>query len=78
LGEKPESTVVGLDTPSLDYGKSVQFETHQILFEQNIPGFENVANLDMLPPRNAFVIALPMKIKDGSGAPLRLVAHIAD
>lgn len=69
---------VGLDTPSLDYGKSVQFETHQILFEQNIPGFENVANLDLLPPKNAFVIALPMKIKDGSGAPLRLVAHVAD
>ena len=78
LVENRSVKAVGLDTPSLDYGKSVQFETHQILFEQNIPGFENVANLDMLPPSNAFVIALPMKIKDGSGAPLRLVAHIAD
>lgn len=69
---------LGLDTPSLDYGKSVLFETHQILFEQNIPGFENVANLERLPPTGAFIIALPMKIKDGSGAPLRIVAHISD
>lgn len=69
---------VGLDTPSLDYGQSVLFESHQILFEQNIPGFENVANMDQLPPYGAYIIALPMKIKDGSGAPLRIVAHISD
>ncbi len=69
---------VGLDTPSLDYGQSVLFESHQILFEQNIPGFENVANLDQLPPYGAYIIALPMKIRDGSGAPLRIVAHISN
>jgi len=78
LVENRTVKAVGLDTPSLDYGKSVQFETHQILFEQNIPGFENVTNLDKLPQTGAFVIALPMKIKNGSGAPLRLVAHVVD
>lgn len=67
---------VGLDTPSLDYGQSELYETHQILFEHNIAGFENVANLDQLPTTGAYVIALPMKIKEGSGAPLRIVAHI--
>lgn len=69
---------VGLDTPSLDYGQSVLFETHQILFEENIPGLENVANLNRLPAVGAFVVALPMKIRDGSGAPLRIVALIPD
>lgn len=78
LIENRSVKAVGLDTPSLDYGQSVLFETHQILFEQNIPGFENVANLDQLPTTGAYVIALPMKIKDGSGAPLRIVAHITD
>ena len=68
---------VGLDTPSIDYGKSTEYMTHRILFEKNIPGFENVANLDQLPPMGAYVIALPMKIKDGSGAPLRIVANIS-
>ena len=67
---------VGLDTPSIDYGQSRLFETHRILFEHNIPAFENVANLDLLPTKGAWVIALPMKIKGGSGAPLRMVGLI--
>lgn len=76
LVENRTIKAVGLDTPSLDFGQSQLFETHQILFEQNIPGFENVANLHLLPPLDAYVVALPMKIKDGSGAPLRIIAHI--
>src|SRR5690606_27337916 len=58
---------IGLDTPSIDYGQSALFETHRILFEQNIPTFENVANLDQLPADGFAVIALPMKIRGGSG-----------
>lgn len=69
---------VGLDTASLDYGQSELYETHQILFEHDIAGFENVANLDQLPTTGAYVIALPMKIKDGSGGPLRIVAHLSE
>jgi kynurenine formamidase len=65
---------VGIDTPSIDYGQSKTFDTHQILFAANIPGFENVAHLDQVPDTGAFVIALPMKIKGGSGGPLRIVA----
>lgn len=65
---------VGLDVASVDYGQSKDFRTHQILYEQNISGFENVANLDKLPISGAYIIALPMKIKGGSGAPLRIVA----
>jgi kynurenine formamidase len=65
---------VGIDTPSIDYGQSTSFPTHQVLFASNIPAFENVANLDRLPPRGSFIIALPMKIKGGSGGPLRIVA----
>lgn len=67
---------VGLDVASVDYGQSKDFKTHQVLYEKNIPGFENVANLDKLPVKGAFIIALPMKIKAGSGAPLRIVAAI--
>jgi len=67
---------IGLDTPSIDYGQSTLFKSHRILFKENIPAFENVANLDKLPPKGAFVIALPMKIKRGSGGPLRIIANI--
>ncbi len=65
---------IGLDTPSIDYGQSSLFEAHQILFSDNIPVFENVANLDSLPVYGFSVVALPMKIKGASGGPLRIVA----
>jgi kynurenine formamidase len=67
---------VGIDTPSIDFGPSQTFESHQLLFAANIPAFENVAQLDQLPATGAFVIALPMKIGGGSGGPLRIVAWI--
>lgn len=67
---------VGIDTPSIDYGQSTLYETHVALFEANVPAFENVANLDGLPASGFTVIALPMKIKGGSGGPLRIVAMV--
>ena len=67
---------VGLDTASVDYGQSKDFKTHQILYAANIIGFENVANLDQLPETGAYVFAMPMKIKGGSGAPLRIIAWV--
>ncbi|HTR19852.1 MAG TPA: cyclase family protein [Gemmatimonadales bacterium] len=67
---------VGIDTPSIDYGQSQTFETHQILLGADIPAFENVAHLEQLPARGAFVVALPMKIAGGSGGPLRMVAWV--
>ncbi|WP_264511658.1 cyclase family protein [Flavobacterium sp. N1719] len=69
---------IGLDTPSLDYGQSTDFKTHQILMGNNKPGFENLANLDQLPATKIYVVALPMKIGKGSGAPLRIIAGIAN
>jgi kynurenine formamidase len=45
-----------------------------ILYEKNIPGLENVARLDRLPPTGATLYAIPMKIKGGSGAPCRVFA----
>lgn len=69
---------IGLDTPSIDYGQSTHFESHQILFKADIPAFENLANLEQLPSTGIWVAALPMKIKGGSGGPLRIVALVPD
>ncbi|MEE8298361.1 MAG: cyclase family protein [Thermodesulfobacteriota bacterium] len=76
LVENRNINAIGLDTPSIDYGQSQLFESHQILFKENIPAFENVAKLDKLPPKGAIIIALPMKIKGGSGGPLRIIAML--
>jgi kynurenine formamidase len=76
LVENRDVHSIGLDTPSIDYGQSTGFDSHRILFEQNIPAFENLANLDILPVKGFDVIALPMKIAGGSGGPLRIVAAL--
>ena len=65
---------IGIDTASIDYGQSTLYETHRVLFARNIPAFENLTALERLPPRGASIVALPMKIGGGSGAPLRAVA----
>lgn len=69
---------VGIDTASVDYGQSKDFKVHQLLYAENIIGFENVANIDALPTMGAYVMALPMKIKDGTGGPLRIVGWVQD
>ena len=70
------ANAVGLDTPSLDYGQSNDLIAHRILLAKNIPGLENVATLEQLPATGSLVVALPVKIGQGSGAPLRIVAMI--
>jgi kynurenine formamidase len=65
---------IGIDTASIDYGQSAEFLSHRVLYERDVPAFENLADLSRLPARGAIVIALPMKIAGGSGAPLRAVA----
>ncbi len=67
---------LGVDTASIDYGPSKDFIVHQLAGAANIPGMENLAELDKLPEVGAWIIALPMKIAGGSGGPLRIVALI--
>lgn len=76
LVENRRIDALGIDTPSIDHGQSTTFDSHRILYPENIPAFENVAALDRLPPTGAYVIALPMKIAGGSGGPLRMVGII--
>jgi len=65
---------VGIDTASLDYGPSTDFIVHQLLNGADIYGLENVASVEKLPAAGATIIALPMKIENGSGGPVRIVA----
>jgi kynurenine formamidase len=66
--------ILGVDTASIDHGPSTDFIVHRIAGEANVPGLENVANLDRVPETGAWIIALPMKIAGGSGGPVRIVA----
>jgi kynurenine formamidase len=65
---------VGIDTASIDYGQSKDFLVHRALYAAGIYGLENIAGLDQLPATGATLIALPMKIGGGTGAPVRIIA----
>jgi kynurenine formamidase len=76
LAEERSVAAVGIDTASIDRGRSELFESHVILAGAGIPGFENLASLEQLPARGFRIVALPMKIQGGSGGPLRIVALV--
>ncbi len=65
---------IGIDTASIDHGQSREFTVHQVINGAGKYGLENIASLDRLPASGATLIALPMKIKGGSGGPVRIVA----
>lgn len=74
--EERKVSMIGVDTASIDNGQSRDFMVHQIAGAANVPGLENLMNLGKLPPRGAILIALPMKIGDGSGGPVRVIALV--
>lgn len=74
LVEERHVGALGVDTASIDHGPSTEFLVHRIAAAAEVPGLENITNLEKLPPTGAWVIALPMKIAGGSGGPLRIVA----
>jgi kynurenine formamidase len=73
-----ERKVLGIasDTLSLDNGPSKDFKTHHIWLPSGRWGLENVANLERVPPSGATLVAGVPKIKDATGAPVRLIALI--
>lgn len=76
LVRERQVAVLGVDTASIDHGPSTDFVVHRLAGAANVPGLENVANLERLPQSGAWVIALPMKIGGGSGGPVRIVALV--
>ncbi len=67
---------LGVDTASIDHGPSGDFPVHRAAAAREVPGFENLRNLGVLPARDFWIVALPMSIGGGSGAPLRAIALI--
>lgn len=78
LTENRSIKAIGLDTPSIDYGQSDDFKAHRILFEKDVPAFENLALTGELPAFGFYVVALPLKIAGGSGAPMRIVVFLPE
>ncbi|XP_064611687.1 isatin hydrolase-like [Liolophura sinensis] len=71
---RPQVVAIAVDTPSVDFGQNKNYSVHRIFAKAGVPVFQNVANLDQLPPSGCKILAIPMKIEGGSGAPLRIFA----
>jgi kynurenine formamidase len=69
---------VGVETVGTDAGQAGRFEpafpNHTFMHGAGKFGITSLINLDQLPPTGAIVIAAPLKIVDGSGSPLRVIA----
>ena len=76
LVEQRGVAALGADVASIDHGQSADFPVHRLAMARDVPGLENLANLGDLPPVGAVLVALPMKIRGGSGGPLRAIAIV--
>ncbi|MFQ5789040.1 MAG: cyclase family protein [Acidobacteriota bacterium] len=65
---------IGIDTPSVDYGPSTDFETHRATMPENVYHIENAARLTALPPRGFTVVVAPIYLAGGTGGPTRVFA----
>jgi kynurenine formamidase len=71
---------VGVETVGTDAGQAGTFDppfpNHTIMHGAGKFGLASLCNLDRLPPTGAVVIAAPLKIVNGSGSPLRVLAIV--
>lgn len=70
----------GVETINTDAGQSyawpVAYPCHTLMHGANKYGLQCLRNLEFLPPQGAVIVAAPLKIKGGSGSPLRVLALV--
>ena len=70
----------GVETINTDAGQSyawpVAYPCHTLMHGANKYGLQCLTNLDQLPPTGAVIVSAPLKIKNGSGSPLRVLALV--
>ena len=80
LAKERDILGVGVETVGTDAGQAATFDPmfpcHTIMHGSNRFGLASLMNLDQLPPTGAVVIAPPLKIVNGSGSPLRVLALV--
>jgi len=65
---------IGIDKPSIDR----DFRAHHVLLANEVVIFENLLNLEKLIGKGFTFIGVPLKIKNGSGSPVRAFAIIKE
>jgi isatin hydrolase len=70
------SETVGTDAGSAG-GMNPPFPAHNLVHKANRYGLASLCHLDRLPPKGAILIAAPLKIVNGTGSPVRVLALVA-
>jgi kynurenine formamidase len=69
---------IGIDTLSPDGSENNGFDVHNLLLKSGKYFIENLTNLKKVPPKGSYVIALPLKIVEGTEIAVRVIALIPD
>ncbi len=70
---------IGIDAPAIDLTPDdINFSGHMVCGEYNITNTENLCNLDKVVNKRFLYIGLPLKIRDGTGSPIRAVALVEE
>ncbi len=68
----------GVDAPSPDNPASRSYPCHMMCRREGITHFENLANLDSLLNRRFVFAGFPLRVRGGTGSPVRAVAILED
>lgn len=81
LVEERDVLGAGVETVGTDAGQAGGFDPafpcHTLMHGAGKFGLASLNNLDQLPPTGALIIAAPLKIVNGSGSPLRVLALVS-
>ena len=81
LAKERDILGVGVETVGTDAGQAAKFDppfpNHYIMHGSGKFGLAGLTNLDKLPITGAIVIAAPLKIVNGSGSPVRVIALLS-
>jgi kynurenine formamidase len=69
---------IGVDAPAIDHTDDLDFSGHLVCGEYDISNSENLCNLDKLVNKRFLYFGLPLKIRAGSGSPIRAVALVEE
>ncbi|WP_373599777.1 cyclase family protein [Paraclostridium bifermentans] len=65
---------IGVDAPAIDHPHDLDFSGHLVCGKFDITNTENLCNLDKVVGRRFLYFGLPLKIRAGSGSPIRAIA----
>lgn len=70
--------IVGIDAPSIDKTGDLEYSAHKACRQYGMLNAENLCNLDKVAGKRFLYIGLPLKIRGGSGSPVRAAAVLTD